>query len=56
VVFVKTAGVTDFDAAFGLAFTDPMHPRDEVHDWRPTDRRRRGVTALAVAPALASPS
>jgi microcystin degradation protein MlrC len=45
VVFVKTAGVTDFDAAFGLEFTDPMHPRDEVHDWRPTDRRRRGIAA-----------
>jgi microcystin degradation protein MlrC len=45
VVFVKTAGVTDFDAAFGLEFTDPMHPRDVVDDWRRTDQRRRGLAA-----------
>jgi microcystin degradation protein MlrC len=43
VIFVKTGGVTDFDAAFGLSFANPVHPRDVVHDWRPTDAKRRGV-------------
>jgi len=43
VVFVRTAGVTDFDAAFVLDFTDPMHPRDHVVDWRATDARRRAL-------------
>lgn len=42
-IYVKTKGLTDFDAAYVLKFTDPMHPRDRVDDWRPADRRRRGV-------------
>lgn len=42
-LYVKTEGITDFDAAYQLDFADPMHPRDTVHDWRPADRRRRGV-------------
>jgi microcystin degradation protein MlrC len=42
-IFVRTSGPTDFDAAFGLAFDGPMHPRDAVDDWRPRDRERRGV-------------
>ncbi|MDP2340345.1 MAG: M81 family metallopeptidase [Deltaproteobacteria bacterium] len=43
VVFVRTAGVTDFDASFALTFTDPVHPRDRVEDWRKTDERRRSL-------------
>ncbi len=43
-LYVKTDGITDFDAAYELEFADPMHPRDTVYDWRPADRRRRGIT------------
>lgn len=42
-IYVRSRGITDFDAAFRLPFTDPVHPRDRVDDWRATDRRRRGV-------------
>jgi microcystin degradation protein MlrC len=42
-IFVRTRGVTDFDAAFGLTFDGPVHPRDRVEDWRPRDRQRRGA-------------
>lgn len=41
VVFVRTAGVTDFDAAFDLDFAGPVHPKNVVDDWREADRRRR---------------
>jgi microcystin degradation protein MlrC len=40
-IFVRTRGVTDFDAAYRLTFDGPMHPRDSVDDWRPRDRARR---------------
>ncbi|HUQ04519.1 MAG TPA: M81 family metallopeptidase [Kofleriaceae bacterium] len=40
-IFVRTRGVTDFDAAYRLSFDGPMHPRDPVDDWRPRDRARR---------------
>jgi microcystin degradation protein MlrC len=40
-IFVRTHGVTDFDAAFALPFDGPVHPRDSVHDWRARDRERR---------------
>jgi hypothetical protein len=40
-IFVRTRGVTDFDAAFDLTFDGPVHPRDRVEDWRPRDRQRR---------------
>ncbi len=43
VVFVRTAGITDFDASFALTFAAPVHPRDRVEDWRPTDKRRRSL-------------
>lgn len=39
--FVKTRGVTDFDAAYDLDFAGPIHPRDNVLEWRSADRRRR---------------
>jgi microcystin degradation protein MlrC len=42
-IYVRTGGITDPDAAYELTFTDAMHPRDVVADWRPADRRRRGV-------------
>jgi microcystin degradation protein MlrC len=42
-IFVRTHGVTDFDAAFQLPFDGPMHPRDPVDDWRSRDRLRRGL-------------
>ena len=40
-IFVRTRGATDFDAAFRLDFDGPVHPRDEIDDWRPRDRLRR---------------
>ena len=40
-LYVKTEGLTDFDAVRGLPFAGPVHPFQEVEDWRPTDRRRR---------------
>ena len=40
-IYVKTRGATDFDAASGLSFDGPMHPRDPVTDWREADARRR---------------
>jgi microcystin degradation protein MlrC len=43
VVFVRTAGVTDLDAAFALDFAGPVHPRDRVEEWESTDRRRRAL-------------
>lgn len=42
-LFARTHGRSDFDAAFGLTFDGPMHPRDTVDDWRARDRERRGV-------------
>lgn len=42
-LYVKSGGVTDFDAAHGLTFAGPVHPRDAVEDWHPADQRRRGT-------------
>lgn len=42
-IYVRTGGTTDLDAAYVIPFDGPIHPRDRVDDWRPTDRRRRGV-------------
>jgi microcystin degradation protein MlrC len=42
-IYVKTSGITDFDAAYELAFAGPLHPKDQVHEWRSCDRRRRGI-------------
>jgi microcystin degradation protein MlrC len=42
-LYVRTQGVTDFDAAFVLDFAGPVHPRDPVNDWRDADRRRRAA-------------
>lgn len=48
-IYVRTKGITDIDAAFGLQFNDAMHPKDEVHDWRPADARRRGLNPLGAS-------
>ena len=48
-IFVRTHGTTDFDAAFGLTFDGPVHPRDPVSDWRDRDQLRRyGATPSGV--------
>jgi microcystin degradation protein MlrC len=41
VIYVRTGGTTDFDAAFSLPFDGPVWPRDPVLEWRTTDARRR---------------
>ncbi len=41
-IYARTKGVTDFDYMHRLEFRDPVFPRDDVQDWRPTDRKRRG--------------
>jgi len=40
---VKTRGSTDPDLVRTLRFNDPVHPMQEVRDWRAADRRRRGA-------------
>ncbi|MFO0590203.1 MAG: M81 family metallopeptidase [Polyangiaceae bacterium] len=42
-IFVRTSGVTDFDAARELSFDGPVHPFQRVEDWRAADARRRGL-------------
>jgi len=53
VVYVRTAGVTDFDASFVLDFNGAVHPRDRVDDWHPADQRRRFPPAATAAAAAA---
>lgn len=43
VLYVRTGGTTDLDAAYVIPFDGPIHPRDRVSDWRETDRKRRGL-------------
>ena len=33
-IYVKTRGVTDFDAWRGIAYDRPVHPKDPVQSWR----------------------
>lgn len=40
-IYVRTGGTTDVDAAYVIPFDGPIHPREKVADWRPTDARRR---------------
>ena len=40
-LLVRTHGATDFDAGFALTLDGPIHPRDEVADWRERDQLRR---------------
>lgn len=45
-IYAKTNGITDFDAGLkATTFACPVWPKDEVAEWRPTDRRRRGITS-----------
>ncbi|MGE0709051.1 MAG: M81 family metallopeptidase [Planctomycetota bacterium] len=46
-VAIRTQGATDFDLPLAQRYADPVHPKDEVPDWRPADRRRRGLAPLA---------
>ncbi len=43
-VNIQTRGITDLDAAKVLEFEDPMHPMDEILDWRIADQRRRSLS------------
>jgi len=41
-IYARTAGITDFDAGLkAIDFDYPVWPKDDVQEWRPTDRRRR---------------
>lgn len=44
---IRTRGLTDLDLPLRGTYRDPVHPKDPVADWRPADRRRRGVGARA---------
>ncbi len=44
-LYVRTAGVTDLDAALTLDFAGPVHPKDRLDEWYLEDRRRRGLLA-----------
>ena len=44
-LYVRTAGITDLDAAFALLFDGPMHPRDTVTEGRTTSERRTRTNA-----------
>lgn len=43
-IYVRTEGITDFDAAKVIEFAGPTHPKDAVHDWHIADARRRGLS------------
>ena len=40
---VRTKGCTDLDLVRTVRFNDPVHPLEDVPDWREADRRRRGI-------------
>jgi microcystin degradation protein MlrC len=42
-LYARTAGATDLDAPRRLRFAGPVHPLQELPDWRAEDRRRRLV-------------
>ena len=45
-IYARTEGITDFDAAIReIPWQTPLFPRDVIEDWRPEDRRRRGIAA-----------
>ncbi len=47
-LYVKTRGITDMDLVTKLTFNDPVHPKDDVPDWRVIDRRRRGLAPAVI--------
>jgi microcystin degradation protein MlrC len=50
VVFVRTGGITDLDAALRLPMDGPIWPRDDVPDWRERDALRRGLGGATRVP------
>jgi microcystin degradation protein MlrC len=42
-LYVYSKGITDFDVSLQVATRYPVHPKEEVSDWRAIDRLRRGV-------------
>lgn len=48
-IYVSTGGITDPDAALTISFAGPVHPKDEVSDWRAADARRRAPSAARPA-------
>jgi len=52
VLYVRTEGATDLDAAYANVFDGPMWPRDPVHEWRTTDARRRGLSPTSRVPLV----
>lgn len=42
-VYVRTGGVTDFDAALTLPFAGPVWPKQRLSDWLGEDQRRRAL-------------
>lgn len=42
-LYVRTHGITDFDGVTRLEFDGPVHPLQEIADWRAEDERRRSV-------------
>lgn len=45
-IYVRTQGTTDLDWVHRVERREPVHPREPVDAWRPTDRRRRGLPPL----------
>jgi microcystin degradation protein MlrC len=43
IIGVRSEGTTSFEAFRSVDFDERVHPIHEVDDWRPADRRRRGV-------------
>lgn len=43
-LYVKTEGITDLDRVLTIHLNGPAWPRDQLNDWRPEDRRRRGLS------------
>lgn len=49
-LYVKTEGITDFDRILDVPLNGPAWPHDQIEDWRPEDRRRRGLEPDFVPP------
>lgn len=51
-LYVKTEGITDLDRVLKIHLNGPAWPRDPLTDWRPEDRRRRGLSTEPALPPL----
>ncbi len=49
-LYARTEGVTDLSWAVRVERNTPVHPRDVVDDWRPTDQRRRDARPRPLDP------